>query len=542
MVSIKPDPAWEIALAGRDVQLTGGTIKWDIEKGIRIEGVHIATEGIKGTVNLEAVPVEPRGWRLRRVDASARAELNSIVQKYRLPILAPEGEVEIGLHFDDARWSGAIDFQFASWRHWLGSVKSKGDPFSVSFDGIKLKDGFRLSSLASKGNIMRLSGHGEYTQAKKFLLLDKLETPAIDARLNLTMVDDGSLELSIDGKYLTQGFLPESTPRMRDLGGRKILIRLFLDQLNWGGAKLTGVRAKVSLPAEGVEHLRAKNLVISGLTFADVDAQFRRSRPNEIDIYKLSASLWQQKFLISAKVALHQNGHLDWKGFMQLQGDDFSRLLTEIKWSDRFQGGRFRALFLGRGEMAPDQPWWSGMKGRARLRVDDGRILEGGILTRVLAAASLADLPKLLLAQRKDLIGPGIHYKRLQIEADLTDRQARLRKAAFRASAFDLAGHGSMDLEAQTVDLLLVIRPFQNIDAIIGKIPLLRDVIGGSSRSVMRKIYHVHGPLSDAKVDKLDPKEAGLDSPGLLEALLSLPSNWFGTEQHEAPHPEQHER
>lgn len=526
----KMDSVWKVKLEGINVLLTGGKISWDVEKGIGIKDVNASSDGVSGKINAMAAPIEDR-WRLLQLDADIQANMAALVRKYHLPIGKPGGEANASLHFD-GNWSGSLSFQDASWEHWLGSEKATGDIFSVSGRGNQLENGFELTAFSSSGSVMQLSGHGEYSHSKKFLMLDKLITPAIDARVNLALgAEDAPMELTIDGKYLTRGFLPEATPSMREVTGRKMLIRLFLDQMNWGGAHLTGVQAKISSTGQGEDHLRAKSLEIGGLKAADVDALFRRPKPNMLDIRRLSARLWEQSFLISANVKQYQNGDIGWKGFTQLRGDDFSRLLTEMNWSSRFKGGSFRGLFLGQGMITEDKPWWSGMEGRLRFRVDDGRILEGGTLTRLLAAASLADLPKLLIGQRGDLIGSGMQYKRFQVEAVVSGKDAHIKKAALRSSAFDLAGHGGMDLQAATVDLMLVMRPFQNIDAVIGKVPLLRDVLGGGSHSVMRRVYHVHGPFSEAKVDSIKPAQAGLDSPGLLEALFSLPGSWFGKEK-----------
>jgi len=474
----KMDSAWKVKLAGINMLLTGGKISWDSEKGIGIKGVNAGSDGISGKINIMAAPYAEH-WKLLQLDADIRANMAFLVGKYHLPIVEPGGEVAASLHFDGV-WKGMVNFQDASWKHWLGSMKAPGDVFNVTGRGNELAKGFQLTTFSSSGSVMQFSGHGEYSHSQKFLMLDRLISPAIDARVNLTLgAEDVPMELTIDGKYLTRGFLPEATPSMREVTGRKMLIRLFLDQMNWGGARLTGVQAKISSTGKGEDHIRAKSLEIGRLKAVDVDALFRRPRPNMLDVRRLSARLWEQSFLISANVTQYQNGDIGWEGFTQLQGDDFSRLLTQMNWSSRFKGGMFRGLFLGQGLITEDKPWWNGMKGRLRLRVDDGRILEGGTFTRLLAAASLADLPKLLIGQRGDLIGSGMQYKRFQVEATVSGKDVRIQKTALRSSAFDLAGRGGMDLQAGTVDLMLVMRPFQNIDAVIGKIPLLRDVAWG---------------------------------------------------------------
>ena len=147
----------------------------------------------------------------------------------------------------------------------------------------------------------------------------------------------------------------------------------------------------------------------------------------------------------------------------------------------------------------------------------------------ILAATSLTDLPRLLIGKRKDLTGPGIMFKRLQMEAIMQNQDIHIRNVAMRSAAFDMIGHGGMDIDKNTVDLFLILQPLQNIDALLAKIPLVRDILGGRSHSFMRKIYHMHGSFTDAKVEAVTAKEAGLASPGIIEHLFNLPDNWFGT-------------
>jgi len=522
-----PESTWKLAYHDFQVFLSDGALDWNLRKDIHISKMHVRSGNWQGILNLYAVSQNNDDWALMKLNLDGQADLSALSQTYKIPVAKPAGYVKGRLSFDGV-WAAAIDFKDASWDRWLGSRKTQGRLFTASAIVVRKGNSFQLNKLVSTGGVMQFHGYGEYGPKKKFILLEKLKTPAIDARVRLTEIDrDKPMELTIDGKYLTSRFLPKSTPSMSDLNGRKLLIRLFLEQLNWGGASLKGVQAKISMPGRSVDHLSAKNMSVADLTISDVNVVFQRTSANDLDVHRLSARLWGQNFLVSAIVSMQQQGGLHWRGFAQILSDDFSQLITELHWSNRFQGGKLQSLFAGQGTLMPGKPWWSTISGRLRFRVDGGRFLEGGTLTRLLAVASLADLPKLLIARRKDLVGPGIYYKRLQVEATLTGKEARLQKVALRSTAFDLAGRGKIDLQFGLIDLMTVIQPFQNLDAIIGAIPLLRDVLGGG---IMRKVYHVHGPLSDAKVDSIDPKKAGFTSPGIWENLMSMPTKWFGKE------------
>jgi hypothetical protein len=57
---------------------------------------------------------------------------------------------------------------------------------------------------------------------------------------------------------------------------------------------------------------------------------------------------------------------------------------------------------------------------------------------------------------------------------------------------------------------------------------LLGRLLAGEDKSLLRKVYRIHGPASNAEVDELDPSEAGLPRSGLLEDLFSLPGVLLG--------------
>jgi uncharacterized protein YhdP len=154
--------------------------------------------------------------------------------------------------------------------------------------------------------------------------------------------------------------------------------------------------------------------------------------------------------------------------------------------------------------------------------------MKGGTLTKFLAATSIADLPALFVGDRKDLTKSGLGYKRLQMEAVLHDKNIQIHQLAMRSSAMDVAGQGHMDVEQADIDLTFVVRPLQNLDALLSRLPLIRDILGGAAHSFIRRVYRMHGPIANAEVTQISTSEAGLSDPGMVEYLLNLPGRWFG--------------
>jgi len=345
---------------------------------------------------------------------------------------------------------------------------------------------------------------------------------------------DAPLEINVNSDFLDQAALPENIPEVGNLAmmpgkpgvKRKWVLRGNFSRIRWDAVSIRGVRMHFASASQGVGRLEADALDAAQLSIRDVRAFFRLAPGGRVDIRHLGARLLDQELNLSGTLKPELGGGLRWTGFADINGD-FSQVIHRLDASRLFKGGTVHALWSGSGVIREDMPWWNGMQGRLRLRVDDGRILEGGTMTKLLAVLSLADLPDFLTGMRKDITGPGMLYKRLQLESTVEGETASIRQLAMRASALDMAGKGQINLADGMIDLYVTARPLQNIDALLNMIPLLRDVILGPAKSLFRKVYHVYGPLHNAKVEAVSAEQAGLPDAGLLEQLISLPGRWF---------------
>jgi len=70
----------------------------------------------------------------------------------------------------------------------------------------------------------------------------------------------------------------------------------------------------------------------------------------------------------------------------------------------------------------------------------------------------------------------------------------------------NLAANGDIDLVNDRLDITVLIAPFKTVDAVVKKIPLLGDILGGTLVTVP---VRVHGPFKDPKVTPLPPSAIG---------------------------------
>jgi len=474
-------------------------------------------------------------WQLSRLDGKGTADFSRLAANFQLPISNARGSISTTLHYD-GKWAGSVDMTAAGWDHLLGSNKIIGDAFALSYQGDleldKAKPTIQLSKMKTIGHALQLKdGSVSISRDELKAKLVNLHTPAFDGSLDIVVpFDDSQWEVDAQARYLNRSALPETLDHPQQLINKPWILRARITSFDWDDAHMSGVHMRMASTKGSIGIFEAALIHSTQMDMQNVSARFSLPGNGKVDLRRFSAHVEKQQLTMSATLSPEKGGGMRWRGFAELAGD-FGHLMKQGNLSKRFQGGEGHLLFSGQGIMLREQPWWQGLDGRLRLRVDEGRILEGGTLTTFLAATSLTDLPKLLIGQRQDLSGPGIMFKRLQMEAIMQNQDIHIRNVVVRSAAFDMIGHGDMDINKDTIDLYLIAQPLQNLDALLAKIPLLRDILGGKSHSFMRKVYHMHGPFTDAKVEAVTASEAGLAAPGIIESLFSLPDNWFGRER-----------
>ena len=534
-VTLQPDGVWNIEAFKFPLQLSQGEVQWDQSRGLSLKEMHFSASHMQGTASLDAAQ-QNNVWKITKLEGTGTSQLTPLAAHFQLPMSHTAGSIISRLHYD-GEWSGELDMKNASWEHLLGSNKKTGEPFSLQYQAQLNTEGklptIHIDKLISTGNLIKLHpSSASISQSGLKAQLNGLHTPSFSGKLDIDVPFDDSMTWKVDAKasYLNRNALPDTLDHPEKMIDKAWLLRADIDQFDWDDAHMSGVHIKLSSDKKSLGIMEAAQVHTTQLDIFDVDARFTLPGLGRVELRKFSAMFEKQKLTMSATLTPEKEGGMRWKGFAELHGD-FGHLMNRGGLSKRFLDGDGHLLFSGQGLILKEQPWWQGLDGRLRLRVDQGRILEGGTLTTLLSAINLSELPALLFGQRKDLSGPGIMYERLQMEAIMQDQNILIRNVAMRSSAFDLVGQGNMDLDDNLIDLYLIAKPLQNLDALLAKIPLLRDILGGRSHSLIRKVYHLNGSFSDAKVEAVQPKDAGLSEAGFVEHLFNLPNAWFGAGQ-----------
>jgi len=533
IVDLKPHGSWALSPYGVPLTVRRGLATWDVNKGLTLSNMWAHSPWMDGKLSMFLD--SNKDWSLQALHIDGVAPLAQLTQQFALPITQPTGETKLQLTFSDKKWTGDLDFTASNWNQFLGYEKKGDEAFHIFFSGVSSQASLfpvHLTDIYSDHQDFVLAGDIQIEQEKLDFQFKGLKTPAFvgDFRLNLPMDEAVAWGMEVQADYVNKPSFAmyfEGGDNENTAPPRPWSLYAKVKRLEWESSYAEDVMFQMSSDKKSVARLQAKHFVSGDADLRKIKASFSMLEHGKFDLHLLEADGAGQHLKISGSVMPMDSGVLQWQGLVVLDGQ-FGSLMHQAELDKLFQHGQMSAVFLGHGAFKEGEPWHRGMQGRFRLLVEDGRMMQGGTLTRLLAAISLVDLPKYLIFQREDVTGEGLFYDKMQLEANFDQGKLYINELAFRSSALDAGGKGVVDLATGDLDLLLIGRPWQNIEALLGNIPLLGYILTGEDKSLLRKVYRIHGPASDALVDEIDPEDVGLPSSGLLEHLFSLPSQWFG--------------
>jgi hypothetical protein len=93
-------------------------------------------------------------------------------------------------------------------------------------------------------------------------------------------------------------------------------------------------------------------------------------------------------------------------------------------------------------------------------------------------------------------------------------------EAVLVSSTAHMAMRGSIDLGKQTFDLTVLVAPLTTVDAVVKRIPIVREILGGSLMTIP---VRVTGPFDQPKVDAVPPSAVADELTGIMKRTLKLP-------------------
>ncbi|MGN6511988.1 MAG: YhdP family phospholipid transporter, partial [Lysobacteraceae bacterium] len=271
--------------------------------------------------------------------------------------------------------------------------------------------------------------------------------------------------------------------------------------------------AKVPALAIDVDDLRVRDAALGAATLRT------RPLPNGLRIEQLQAHSPKQQLAVQG----------DWTGVgavartrlsLAIDSQDFGALLAGFGYGGQLSGGRGKAALDASWAGSPSAFGVASLQGVLHLDARDGQLteLEPGA-GRVLGLLSIAQLPRRLTLDFRDLFDKGLAFDRLHGDVRLDDGVARTDNLAIDGPAADIRIRGGADLRAQAFDQTVEVLPKTgNLLTVAGAIAggPVGAAIGAAANAVLQKplgrlgakTYRVTGPWKDPKVEVISREQS----------------------------------
>src|SRR5688572_1270350 len=152
------------------------------------------------------------------------------------------------------------------------------------------------------------------------------------------------------------------------------------------------------------------------------------------------------------------------------------------------------------------------LTGTAQGELRNGRVTRFALLGNILAVRDITSPSEM----RKN----GFSYRRMTASGRFERGEFLVQEAFFDSRAARLAASGRIDLQGADSRLTVLIAPLTSVERVVGAIPLLGDVFGGTMVALP---VSVNGDIRDPTVVPLGPRAVTDQLLGIFERALKLP-------------------
>ncbi|MBF0382270.1 MAG: AsmA-like C-terminal domain-containing protein [Magnetococcales bacterium] len=218
----------------------------------------------------------------------------------------------------------------------------------------------------------------------------------------------------------------------------------------------------------------------------------------------------------------YQFGSGFYTGWFNMESDDVGSLLESLNVNDGFMYGGSGSLDITLdGFIPPGGEFKDYLTGVGQIKLRSGSFAKLEFISTILGLFSLKDLPQLVVGDRPDLDTQGFRYNSFQGELIFEDSILRANAMELDGPAMKVVLSGMVDLPEDRIKLLVGIRPLQNLDEIVSKIPVLGTLLTGSRGAMLESQFLVNGKLSKPEVEI---RPLSTLTPGIIRDIINTPA------------------
>ncbi len=249
----------------------------------------------------------------------------------------------------------------------------------------------------------------------------------------------------------------------------------------------------IHLPVPASGHIEARSGNLAAFQMTDMKTDFVRQPNGDWRVYNLSATAYRGKLNLELVGRAPDN-------WIQMKGN-----VADMDPAPLFMlGGKNKhSPLLGHLFLAADlfgntdTDFFNTLAGDMSITIRDGTLDKFTLLSRLL---SFIDIKNWLSAQIPDPRVSGVPFK--SILADFKGEKGRFYTDNFllHGPVMDITATGSIQFGDSTLDMQIGMFPFDTVDWVLNKIPLIGERIGAGTGKLLAAYFQVQGPVSDPSI------------------------------------------
>lgn len=157
------------------------------------------------------------------------------------------------------------------------------------------------------------------------------------------------------------------------------------------------------------------------------------------------------------------------------------------------------------------------LSGHVEFIARKGRIYRQVQLSRIL---QIINVTEVFRGNYANILEEGFAYESFVVKGNILSGKFVLDEMVLDGSTMEIVGEGEIDIVRDQVDMTVIAAPLKTVDAIVKKIPLLRDITHGTLITIAMKIT---GQVRDPEVKLLPSSAAGEGIVGAMKRVFKLP-------------------
>ncbi len=164
--------------------------------------------------------------------------------------------------------------------------------------------------------------------------------------------------------------------------------------------------------------------------------------------------------------------------------------------------------------------------GTVHIWSNSGRIYRMAALAKILSIINFTDF---LTEGLPKLNQKGFGYSKLEIKGKVKDNKIHLDNAFMSGEGLDFFARGWINIKTWHIKITVLVSPFKTIDLLLRHLPIIGQIIGGKTRTLVTIPVGLSGPFNDPKINILPAKAIGKGFLGLVERTIGFPVIIFNT-------------